>query len=120
MRPGGTVRVAVSPRRFPVGTTVVEAPVFTASGHLVGHRTDRIVLYDSRLDEEHQRALEEAQRISRMLCLDLEVVPSTRWGLFGRILASLGLGGLGRPTIMVSPSDWTSGGGIPQPGAQAC
>ena len=85
----------------------------------MGYKTSRVVLYDSILDEEHQRAMEEARRISSMLGLEMEVVVAKRWGLFGRILSSLGLAGSGHPAIVVSPSYGAFSCGSSQAAARA-
>jgi hypothetical protein len=55
------------------------------------------------LDEEYRRAIDEGQKLSRNLGLDLEVVDSAKNGVLGRILSSLGLSGPGRPIFVVAP-----------------
>jgi len=69
--------------------------------------TDHKVLYDFVLDEEHQRAIEEARKLAGSLCLDLEVIDSGRQGFIARLLSHLGRGGAGNPTIEVSPPPMT-------------
>jgi hypothetical protein len=104
MSANGRVRVVVRPRKAPVGTALLSTPLFTSSGHLLGYQTNRITLYGRELDAEHQRAVEEARRISDLLGHEIEVVHSGKWGLLGRVLSSLGFDGFGRPSIEVSPA----------------
>ena len=115
MKPDGKVRVLVKSRRVPAGTIDVPRTLFSFSGLPLGTATDRLIRYDRFLDEEHQTAVEKARRISDDLGLDLEIVDLGRQGFFGRLLSSLGLGGRGGPTIVVSPSYGASSPEIPQP-----
>ena len=70
----------------------------------MGTRTNRQLLYKYVLDDDHQRTIEEARRLARSLCLDLEVVDSAKQGFFGRLLLTLGGRGTSAPTVIVSPS----------------
>lgn len=103
MSPDGKVQVVVRSRRVPVRTVEVSAPVFSPTGVFVGTRRNRLVLYGSALDDTHRRAIEEGQKLSCNLGLDLEVVDASKSSLLRRILSSLGLGGSKLPTLMVAP-----------------
>lgn len=103
MSPEGKVQVVVKSRRIPLRTVEVSEPIFSPSGVFMGTRSNRVILYGSVLDEGHRRAIEEGQRLSCDLGLELEVVDASKKGLFGRVRSSLGLGGAGGPTLVVSP-----------------
>ena len=103
MKPEGKVQVVVRSRRVPIGIGYHTEPVYSTSGVLVGSRPTRFVLFGTMLDEEYRRAIDEGQRLSRNLGLDLEVVDSAKNGVFARILSSLGLSGPGRPMVVVAP-----------------
>jgi hypothetical protein len=103
MSAGGRVRVVVRSRRVPAGTVQVQQKMYSPYGISVT-TTSRQVLYDYVLDEDHQRAIEEARRLAGNLCLDLEVVDSGRQGFLGRLASSLGRRATGNPTVVVSPT----------------
>ena len=103
MKPEGKVQVVVRSRRVPVGVVYRAEPVYSTSGVLLGSRPSSLVLFGTTLDEEYRRAIDEGQKLSRNLGLDLEIVDSAKNGFFGRILSSLGLSGPGRPIVMVGP-----------------
>jgi len=103
MSPQGKVKVVVRTRKIPVGTVDISTPTFSASGVFIGMMTKRAVLYDSSLDLEHQRAIDEGRKLSASLGLPLEVVDTSKGSLFSRALASLGGNGSRRPGIMVAP-----------------
>jgi hypothetical protein len=101
----GKVQVVVRSRRVPTGTVDVRQPVYSgsASGILTCTRSNRIVLYDYVLDEDHKRAIEEGRRISRRLGLELVVVDVSKHGVLRRMLSSLALGASRGPTLVVAP-----------------
>lgn len=103
MSPDGKVKVVVRSRRVPVRTVDVRVPVFSTSGVFMGTRSNRLVLYGSALDDNHKRAIEEGQKLSCSLGLDLEVVDASKSGLFRRMLSLLGLGGSELPALTVAP-----------------
>ena len=103
MSSDGKVRVLVKSRKVPAGMVQLQQTTYMLSG-IPTTRTDRRVLYDYVLDDDHQKAIEEARKLARALSLDLEIVDSARRGFFGRLLGSLGRGGAGNPTIEVSPT----------------
>jgi hypothetical protein len=102
---GGKVQVVVRSRRVPTGTVDVREPVYSgsASGILVCTRSNRIVLYDYVLDEDHKRAIEEGRRLSRRLGLELVVVDVSKQGVLRRMLTSLDFGASRGPTLVVAP-----------------
>jgi len=104
MSPDGKVRVVVRSRKVPADVVEFRQTMYSPSGIPMGTRTSRQVLYKYVLDDDHQRTIEEASRLARSLCLDLEVVDSAKQGFFGRLLLSLGGGGTNAPTVVVSPS----------------
>jgi hypothetical protein len=104
MSPDGKVRVVVRSRRVPARLVELRETAYSQWGIPIGTRTDRRVVYDYVLDEDHQRTIEEARKFARSLCLDLEIVDSGRLGFFGRLLLSLGRRGAGNPTVVVSPA----------------
>ena len=107
MSPDGKVRVVVRSRRVPADVVEFNQTLFSPSGIPMGTRLTRQVLYRYILDDDHQRTIDEASRLARRLCLDLEVVDSGRQGFFGRLLSSLVRRGASAPTIVVSPSSTT-------------
>jgi len=103
MSPDGKVRVLVKSRRVPSGMVQLRQTTYLLSGIPMATKIDHKVLYDYVLDEEHQRAIEEARKLAGNLCLDLEVIDSGKQGFLDRLLSSLGRGGSVSPTIEVSP-----------------
>jgi len=63
----GKVRVVVRSRQVPVRTVDFTEPVYSASGVLLWTKKNTRVLYDSVLDEEHKRAIEEGHKLSHKL-----------------------------------------------------
>jgi hypothetical protein len=106
MSSDGKVRVLVRSRKVPSGLVQLRQTTYSLHG-IPATRTDQRVLYDYVLDEDHQRAIEEARKLAGSLCLDLEVIDSGKQGFFGRILSSLGRRGSGNPTIEVAPTAMT-------------
>jgi hypothetical protein len=104
MSSDGKVRVVVKSRKVPARTVDLSETLYTPSGIPMGKRTNRLVLYDYVLDEDHQRTIQEAHKLARRLCLDLEVIDSARQGVFRRMLSAMGRRGSSSPNIEVSPS----------------
>ena len=114
MSSDGKVQVVVRSRRVPVRTVDFSVPVFSASGIFMGTRSNRLVLYGSALDDTHRRAIEEGQKLSCNLGLDLEVVDTSKSGLFRRILSSFSLGGSELPALKVAPLSYEGEECVPQ------
>jgi len=104
MSEDGKVRVVVRSRKVPADVFEFHRTLYSPSGIPMGTKTSRQVLYRYVLDEDHQRTIEEASKLARSLCLDLEVVDSGRQNLLGRLLSSLGRKGASNPVVVVSPS----------------
>jgi hypothetical protein len=100
---GGKVRVVVRSRRVPSRVFKFYETMYSPWGIRTGTKTNRRILYDYVLDEDHQKTIEEAHKLACSLGLPLEIVDSGRQGFFGRLLSSLGRGGVGNPTVVVSP-----------------
>ena len=98
----GKVQVLVRSKKIPVASVLRTEPVYSPSGLLVGSKPVRMVLYGTKLDDEQHRAIEQGQKVSRSLGLDLEVVDVSKIGFLGRLRSSLGAGGSG-PRVVVSP-----------------
>ena len=103
MSSGGRVRVLVRSRRVPAGVVRLNQTTYSLTGIPIATRTDHKVLYDYVLDEDHQRAIDEAKKLARSLCLGLEVIDSGKQGFFTRLFSSLGQGGTRNPTVELSP-----------------
>ena len=109
----GKVRVLVKSRKVPDGIVNLRQTTYSFSGIPIATRTDHKVLYNYVLDEEHQRAIEEARKLAGSLSLGLEVIDSGKQGFLGRLLSSFGRGGAGNPTIEVSPPAMSAAPGGP-------
>jgi hypothetical protein len=107
----GKVRVVVRSREVPIRTVDFNEPVYSTSGALLWTRKSTLVLYDSVLDEEHKRAIEEGHKLSHKLGLELEVIDASKGGVIRKALSSLGIGRPG-PTLEVSPQADECEGGI--------
>ncbi len=103
MMPEGKIQVVVKSRQVPVGTFLTTEPVFSASGVLLGYRSRTAVLFRKSIGEVNQKTVDEAQRFASNLGMGLEVVDGSRFGVLGRFLARLGIGGTRYPAIVVSP-----------------
>jgi len=104
MSEDGKVRVVVRSRKVPADVVEFHQTLYSPSGIPMGTRTNRQVLYRYVLDEDYQRTIEEASKLARRLCLDLEVIDSGKQGLLGRLLSSLGRRDASKPVVVVSPS----------------
>jgi len=103
MSSDGKVRVVVRSRKVPDSVVVFNQTMYSPSGIPMGTRMNRQVLYRYVLDEDHERTIEEASKLARRLCLDLEVIDSGKQGLVGRLMSSLGRRSASNPTVVVSP-----------------
>lgn len=103
MSADGKVRVVVKSRRVPIRTVDVSEPIFSASGAYLGTTRNSLTLYDSSLDDNHRKAIEEGRKLACNLGLGLEVVDASTSGLFRRIRSSLRLSGSSLPSLVVSP-----------------
>ena len=83
---GGKVQVVVKSQRIPIGTADFSTPIFSISGVSMGTWKRRIVLYESTLNDEHRRAIDEGRKLSCSLGLKLEVVDTSRLNILRRIL----------------------------------
>ena len=101
MKSEGKVRVIVRSKKVPARIVDVSTPAFTPSGVYLGAQKDRHVVYDTVLDDEHRRAIEEGRRLSFNLGLELEVVDAAK-GVMGRVLSALGRGTPHGPVVVVS------------------
>ncbi|HUK79583.1 MAG TPA: hypothetical protein VLU91_02840 [Nitrososphaerales archaeon] len=111
MSSGGRVKVVVKSRRVPIRSLEVSHPVFTPSGMLVGATKKRVVVYGFALDEGYRRAIEEGNRLSSSLGLELEVVDTSKSGLLRRVLSHIQRRSLALPTFMVTPLETATDGG---------
>ncbi len=102
MKAEGKVQVVVRSRKVPIDTISYTRPVYSMSGVLIGSQPHRLVLYGTRLDDEHSRAIEEAKKLASSLGMGLEVIDESRSGFFSRFLARLG--GNGRSPAVRVPS----------------
>lgn len=110
----GKVRVEVKSRRVPVRTVeFVTHPILpigtisTSVGSFSGPglRRERVVVYESVLDEEQRRAIDEGHRLACNLGLELEVVDKSKSSLLGRLLSFVGGNSSKSPNVEVFPSD---------------
>ncbi|HXW95468.1 MAG TPA: hypothetical protein VEJ19_07165 [Nitrososphaerales archaeon] len=99
----GKVRVVVRSRKVPDSVFVFNQTLYSPSGVPIGTRVNRNVTYRYVLDEDHRRTIEEASKLARRLCLDLEVVDSGKQGILARLLWSIGRRGASNTTVVVSP-----------------
>ena len=97
------VRIIVRTRQVPVGTAVVSRPMFAPSGVFLGSSSNRVVLFESRLDESDRKAISEGRRLSCRLGLDLEVVDASKSGLFRRLISMVRRGASPEPDFLVAP-----------------
>jgi hypothetical protein len=109
MNSEGKVRVVVNSQRVAVGTTTFSWPIFSTSGIYIGTTRNRVVLYDSRLNDEQIRAIDEGQRVSRDLGLRLEVVDRSKSNFKTRIRSFLGFADSRRPELLVTPYSTRTG-----------
>jgi hypothetical protein len=86
----GKVQVVVRSRRVPSRLIYVNRLQITYSGLWLGGDGGRVVLYESILDDEHKRAVEEGKRLADQLGLELEIIDESKSSLIKRALASFG------------------------------
>jgi hypothetical protein len=92
----GRIKVVVRSSRVPVGLTQFTMPGLGPIGLATSTRV-RSVIFADVLDEPQQRLLEEARRLARASCFDLEVVDLGKQNLFQRAVSRL-LHGEGVPS----------------------
>jgi hypothetical protein len=99
MSDAGKVKVVVRSRKVPLRTVEFAThPIFPVGTYSTpvsspwnsGLRRERVVVYESVLDDEQRRAIDEGQRLARNLGLELEVVDESKFGLLKRVRSSLG------------------------------
>jgi len=113
MTSAGKVRVVVRSRKIPTSIIDLSEPIYSTSGILMGTRKNTVVLYDYVLDDDHRRAIQEGQRLSCNLGLELEVVDVSKGGIFRRVLSSFGFRGSRGPTLEVAPLPTKYEGSMP-------
>jgi hypothetical protein len=106
MTSDGKVQVVVRSRRVPVRTVDSVVPAIIGAGFLIYRNppSERAVIYESVLDDEHRRAIEEGQRVANNLGLELQVVDLSKLGFLRRVLSSLGGNGSMGLNVIASPS----------------
>lgn len=111
MSSSGKVKVVVRSRRVPVRTVEFAThpimPVGTYStpvGNLSSSvlRRERVVVYESVLDEDQRRAVDEGHRLACNLGLELEVIDESKRSIFKRLWSSFGRSSSGIPGVVVS------------------
>jgi hypothetical protein len=120
MKSEGKIQVVVRSRRVPVGTVLRTEPVYSSSGVLVGFQPSTHVLFGTMLSENHQKTIEEAQKLANNLGLGLEVVDESRSGFVTRVLSRIGRSGLRYSSVRVPPSPHMVLSEAPPTAAQAC
>jgi len=104
MKSDGKIRVIVRSRKVPSRTFDFSEPIYSPFGIPMGTRSNRLVVYDYVLDEEHRRAVEEGRRLACNLGLELEVIDRSKSGLFGRMFSSLGSRSARKLIMVVTPA----------------
>ena len=107
MSPDGKVRVLVRSRKVPTRTIELRRPLYSQSGVMVGTQISQAVLYENSFDVSHQRAIEEAKKLSCNLGLDLEVVDRSTWNPLRRIVSALSGSHTPRPSVVLTPPSGT-------------
>jgi hypothetical protein len=100
----GKVRVVVRSKKVPAAVVPVVAREISFTGTWYPGRLGRSVVYGSRLDEEHQRAIEDGRRMADQLGLKLEIVDLSRVNALRRALAAIGSRFDQSPRLMVTQS----------------
>ena len=99
----GKIQVFVRSRRTPAGLMQVSRPLMSGTGVLLGWASSRSTVFESKLDDEHQKAVNEGRRLALQLGLKLEVVDESGVPLLRRVfsyLAGLALS----PKVVITPS----------------
>jgi hypothetical protein len=104
MNPDDKIQVVVRTCQVPVGTIMVAVPTYTTSGVFLGLRTNRAVLFDTMLDDSHQKAIKEGHRLSCKLGLEFEVVDASKLGILKRALLSAQRRTSPGPALLVAPT----------------
>jgi electron transfer flavoprotein alpha/beta subunit len=100
----GKATVFVKSRKVPVGVVTVHRPVYSSHGVLAGVDSRQVVIYDTRLDPSHLRAVEEARRLSRDLGMELKVVDLSSSNPIMRLVSALAGRGARNPSLILSPA----------------
>jgi hypothetical protein len=108
MSPEGRVQVFVRSRKVPVRRIAIQRPVYSSSGLIVGTQIHYAIVYDTALDYSHQRAIEEARKLSCNLGLDLEVIDRTAANPLRRLVSAVRGGRTPQPILSLSPPSSTT------------
>ncbi|HXY56764.1 MAG TPA: hypothetical protein VEH01_04030 [Nitrososphaerales archaeon] len=100
----GKIRVIVRSRKVAARTVDLTEPVYSASGMVMGSRRNRLVVYEDVLDGAHRKAIEEGEKLSSSLGIDLEIVDRSKSGFLRRVLSNLSGGSSARINVVVCPS----------------
>ncbi len=99
----GRVQVVVRSRQVPSRTVEFPSRQMLPTGGRYGAGLERGVVFESVLDDEHRKAIEEGRRLACSLGLALEVVDQSKLGLFRRMLSSLRGSEPAGVSVVVSP-----------------
>jgi hypothetical protein len=70
----------------------------------LGSVSHREIIYETRLEEDHVKAIEDGRRLADQLGLKLEIIDESRLSLARRVLTLL-VGGLSQsPKLVITPS----------------
>ena len=96
--------MVVRSRRVPTRLVEVRSPRFSHPGGWMSTPSVRAVEYESKLDEENLKAIEDARRIADQMGLRLEILDESRSGLITRALAALRRGFAPSPKLVITPA----------------
>ena len=100
----GKVQVVVRSRRVPARLLEFASTQVSYPSAFVGTVRNRVVRYESRLDEEHLKAIEEGKKLADQMGLELEVIDGSRWNLFRRALFPFTRGRPPPPKLVITPT----------------
>ncbi|MDE1852343.1 MAG: hypothetical protein KGI38_01215 [Thaumarchaeota archaeon] len=100
----GKVQVVVQSRQVPARTATVDHQRISYSGVLMTVETNRVLIYEAALDEEHLRALDDGKRLAEEMGLPFEVVDKSRSNFLRRIASWLGRSKSGSPRLVITRS----------------
>lgn len=103
----------VRSRRVLTGSFAWQVPVSSPSGFLHGTETRHGYVYETQLDAPHQKAIEEAERLSNSTGLELEVVDLGKENFLRRLLR----GALDRDVVPALPEIRLQ---LPNPAGVSC
>lgn len=98
----GKVQVVVRSRKVPCGTTEVSLPLFSPLGLRMGETRDRMVLYESVLDEMQHKAIDEGKELARAMGLELEVVDESKVNFLNRVASALSRRSFRPPALLIA------------------